>query len=133
MRNITLERRYRKSPQVLYHPGEFRQVITNLVGNALDALPRDGRLIVRVQPSSDPAGRPGVAVTVADNGSGMDRAMLDRLFQPFVTTKGDAGTGLGLWVSKGILDKHRTTIAVRSKLNSWTVFRLFVPMDAVAG
>jgi signal transduction histidine kinase/CheY-like chemotaxis protein len=132
MRTITLERRYRKSPQVLYHPGEFRQVITNLIGNALDALPRNGRLVVGVQPSSDPAGRHGVAVTIADNGSGMDRAMLDRLFQPFVTTKGDAGTGLGLWVSKGILDKHRTTIAVRSKLNSGTVFRLFVPVDAVA-
>ncbi len=132
MRNIALERRYRKSPQVLYHPGEFRQVITNLIGNALDALARNGRLIVRVQPSSDPAGRLGVAVTVADNGSGMDRAMLDRLFQPFVTTKGEAGTGLGLWVSKGILDKHHTTIAVRSKRNSGTVFRLFVPVVAVA-
>jgi len=133
MRTITLERRYRAAPQVLYHPGEFRQVITNLIGNALDALPRNGRLVVGVRPSSDPAGRHGVAVTIADNGSGMDRAMLDRLFQPFVTTKGDAGTGLGLWVSKGILDKHRTTIAVRSKLNSGTVFRLFVPVDAVAG
>jgi signal transduction histidine kinase len=132
MRNITLVRRYRTSPQVLYHPGEFRQVITNLIGNALDALPRNGRLMVGVQPSSDPAGRPGVAVTVADNGSGMDRTMLDHLFQPFVTTKGEAGTGLGLWVSKGILDKHRTTISVRSKLNSGTVFRLFVPVDAVA-
>jgi signal transduction histidine kinase len=131
MRNITLERRYRPAPQVLYHAGEFRQVITNLVGNALDALSRNGRLIVGVQPSSDPGGRPGVAVTIADNGSGMDRTMLDRLFQPFVTTKGEAGTGLGLWVSKGILDKHRTTIAVRSKLNSGTVFRLFVPVDAV--
>jgi signal transduction histidine kinase/DNA-binding NarL/FixJ family response regulator len=131
MRTITLERHYRPSPEVLYHPGEFRQVITNLIGNALDALPRNGRLIVRVQPSCDAAGRPGVAVTVADNGSGMDRAMLDRLFQPFVTTKGEAGTGLGLWVSKGILDKHRTKIAVRSKRNSGTVFRLFVPVDAV--
>jgi signal transduction histidine kinase/DNA-binding NarL/FixJ family response regulator len=131
MRNITLERRYRTSPQVLYHPGEFRQVITNLIGNALDALARNGRLIVGVRSSRDSFGRPGVAVTVADNGSGMDRTMLDRLFQPFVTTKGDAGTGLGLWVSKGILDKHHTTIAVRSKLNSGTVFRLFVPADAV--
>ncbi len=117
---------------MLYHSGEFRQVITNLIGNALDALARNGRLIVGVQPSSDPAGRLGVAVTVADNGSGMDRIMLDRLFQPFVTTKGEAGTGLGLWVSKGILDKHRTTIAVRSKRNGGTVFRLFVPVDAAA-
>ena len=69
MRNIDLERRYRPAPQVLYHPGEFRQVITNLIGNALDALPRLGRLVVGVQPSRDAAGRAGVAVTVADNGS----------------------------------------------------------------
>jgi signal transduction histidine kinase len=129
MRRITLERRYRTAPLVLYHPGEFRQVITNLVGNALDALPRYGRLVVAVRPSIDAVGRPGVAVTIADNGSGMDREMLDHLFHPFVTTKGEAGTGLGLWVSKGILDKHRTTIAVRSRRNCGTIFRLFVPLE----
>ena len=132
MRQIGLERRYRKAPQVLYHPGEFRQVITNLIGNALDALSRHGRLVVGVRPSSDADGRLGVAVTVADNGSGMDREILDRLFHPFATTKGEAGTGLGLWVSKGILDKHHTKIAVRSRRNSGTVFRLFVPVEAAA-
>jgi signal transduction histidine kinase len=107
--------------------GEFRQVITNLIGNALDAMARHGRLIVGVRPASDRAGRPGVAVIVADNGSGMDR-----LFLPFATTKGEAGTGLGLWVSKGILDKHHTRISVRSKPDCGTVFRLFVPLDAMA-
>jgi signal transduction histidine kinase len=133
MREIRLERRYHAAPQVLYHPGEFRQVITNLIGNALDALSRHGRLVVGVQPSSDAAGRQGVAVTVADNGCGMDREMLDRLFHPFATTKGEAGTGLGLWVSKGILDKHHTKISVRSRRDTGTVFRLFVPMDATVG
>jgi signal transduction histidine kinase len=132
MRNIDLVRRYRSAPLVLYHLGEFRQVITNLIGNALDALPRFGRLVVGVRPSSDVAGHAGVAVTVADNGSGMDREMLDRLFHPFATTKGDAGTGLGLWVSKGILDKHHTKISVRSRRNRGTVFRLFVPVEATA-
>jgi signal transduction histidine kinase/DNA-binding NarL/FixJ family response regulator len=130
MREISLERRYRAAPQVLYHPGEFRQVITNLIGNAMDALARRGRLVIGVRPSSDTAGSLGVAVTVADNGCGMDREILDRLFHPFATTKGEAGTGLGLWVSKGILDKHHTKIAVRSKRNSGTVFRLFAPVDA---
>lgn len=129
-RNLSLERRYHPAPEVLYHPGEFRQVITNLIGNALDALPRFGRLVVGVRPSQDATGRPGVAVTVADNGSGMDREMRDHLFHPFATTKGEAGTGLGLWVSKGILDKHQSRIAVRSKRNSGTVFRLFLPLEA---
>lgn len=132
MRNIRLERRYRAAPQVLYHPGEFRQVISNLIGNALDALSRHGRLVVGVRPASDAVGRKGVAVIIADNGCGMDREMLDRLFHPFVTTKGEAGTGLGLWVSKGILDKHHTRIAVRSKRHVGTVFRLFVPLGAMA-
>jgi signal transduction histidine kinase len=59
----------------------------------------------------------------------MDREMLGRLFHPFATTKGEAGTGLGLWVSKGILDKHNTKIAVRSRRNCGTVFRLFVPVE----
>ena len=130
MRKISLERHYRAAPEVLCHPGEFRQVITNLIGNALDALSRHGRLVVGVRSSRDRDGRQGVAVTVADNGSGMDRQMLDRLFLPFATTKGEAGTGLGLWVSKGILDKHHTKIAVRSRRDCGTVFRLFVPLDA---
>jgi signal transduction histidine kinase len=132
MRQIGLERRYREAPKVLYHPGEFRQVMTNLIGNALDALSRHGRLVVGVRPAHDAAGRNGVAVTVADNGSGMDHAMLERLFHPFETTKGEAGTGLGLWVSKGILDQHKTRIAVRSKRDCGTVFRLFVPVEAMA-
>jgi PAS domain S-box-containing protein len=132
MRQITLERRYRTAPKVLYHPGEFRQVISNLIGNAMDALRRQGRLVVGVRPSTDAAGRQGVVVTVADNGSGMDRQILDRLFQPFATTKGEAGTGLGLWVSKGILDNHHTQIAVRSRQGCGTVFRLFVPIEPKA-
>ena len=69
----------------------------------------------------------GVVVTVADNGSGMDAQMLQKLFHPFVTTKGEAGTGLGLWVSKGILDKHHATVAVRTKPACGTVFRIFFP------
>jgi signal transduction histidine kinase len=132
MRKIILERRYRPSPRVLYHPGEFRQVISNLIGNALDALPRHGRLVVGVRPFSNAAGRQGVAVTVADNGSGMDREVLARLYHPFATTKGEAGTGLGLWVSKGILDKHHTKITVRSRRDVGTAFRLFVPLEAIA-
>ena len=131
MREIDLDRRYRQAPLVLCHPGEFRQVFTNLIGNALDAVSRKGRLIAAVRPGTDRAGRRGVTVTVADNGYGMKREMLDRLFLPFATTKGDAGTGLGLWVSKGILDKHHARIAVRSLPDRGTVFRLFMPFDAM--
>jgi signal transduction histidine kinase len=130
-RQMKLERRYRPAPRVLYHPDEFRQVITNLIGNAMDALSRHGRLVVAVRAATGADGGTGVAVTIADNGSGMDREMRTRLFHPFATTKGEAGTGLGLWVSKGILDKHNTTVAVRSKPGCGTVFRLFVPVETM--
>jgi signal transduction histidine kinase len=68
-------------------------------------------------------------VTVADNGCGIDRPTLERLFYPFITTKGEAGNGLGLWVSKGIVDKHQGAIAVRSKRDRGTIFRLFLPLN----
>jgi signal transduction histidine kinase len=129
-RNVTLERRYRPAPAILCQPGEIQQVLTNLIGNALDALPRPGRMIVAVRPARDWSGREGVAVTVADTGQGMDRVTRSRLFHPFVTTKGEEGTGLGLWVSKGIIDKHQGTISVRSKPGRGTVFRFFLPLEA---
>ena len=131
--NMQVERRYRPAPPILCLPGEIQQVFTNLVSNAIDAMSEKDRLIVAIHPGNDTAGRKGVRVTVADSGSGMDNFMFDRLFHPFVTTKGEAGTGLGLWVSKGILDKHHATISVRSKPGCGTVFRLFFPLDSMLG
>jgi PAS domain S-box-containing protein len=128
VRSIQIDRRYRPAPPLLCQPGEIQQVFTNLVSNALDALPAKGRLIVAVQPTKyREAG--AVAVTIADNGSGMDPHMFERLFHPFVTTKGEAGTGLGLWVSKGILDKHHAHVSVRTKIGCGTVFRIVFPLN----
>jgi signal transduction histidine kinase len=129
--NTRVERRYRPAPPVLCLPGEIQQVFTNLVSNALDALAEKGRLILAVRPAMDRTGRNGVRVTIADSGTGIDNYMFDRLFHPFVTTKGEAGTGLGLWVSKGILDKHHAEITVRSKPGCGTVFRLFFPLNSI--
>jgi len=128
-RAIDLVRRYRNAPKVLCLPGEIQQVITNLIVNALDALPRHGRLVVAVRAATDKSNRKGVTLTVADSGCGMDQSTIDRLFYPFITTKGDAGNGLGLWVSKGIVDKHLGTITVRSKKDVGTIFRVFLPLD----
>jgi signal transduction histidine kinase/CheY-like chemotaxis protein len=131
VRGINIDRRFRPAPPVLCQPGEIQQVFTNMVSNALDALPDKGRLILEVRPATSRTAS-GVAVTIADNGSGMDRQMLQRLFHPFVTTKGEAGTGLGLWVSKGILDKHLATVAVRTRPGCGTVFRIFFPISTEA-
>ena len=115
-RNIRLERRHQQARPVLCLPGEIQQVMTNLISNALDALPAEGQADSGGSARDGTSnGRKGVSVTVADSGHGISRSTLDRLFHPFVTTKGEAGTGLGLWVSKGILDKHHSKIMVRSK------------------
>lgn len=128
LRSIDLRRNYRPSPPILCMAGEIQQVITNLVSNALEAIQNEATIEIRLRPGHDPAGREGVYFTVADSGAGMDRYTLDRLFQPFVTTKGDEGTGLGLWVSKGIIDKHQGRIRVRSRSGAGSVFRVFLPL-----
>jgi signal transduction histidine kinase len=128
---IQLERRYRSAPPVLCMPGEVQQVFTNLIGNALDALPARGRLIIAIGPSHSSGVATRVRVTIADSGSGMDKRTVDQLFRPFFTTKGEVGTGLGLWVSKGILENHKAGIAVRSKRGCGTVFQLFFPVNSV--
>jgi signal transduction histidine kinase len=128
-RRIKLERRHRPAAPVLCLPGEIQQVLTNLISNALDALPDHGRLIVAIRPAKNDRGQEGVSITVADTGEGISPSTLGKLFQPFVTTKGDAGTGLGLWVSKGILDKHHSKIHVRSRVGRGTIFRIFLPSD----
>jgi PAS domain S-box-containing protein len=85
-------------------PGELRQVFTNLVTNAADASGRGGRVQIMLEPVADT--RPGATVTITDSGPGVAEANQAKLFKPFFTTKGEMGTGLGLWVSKGIVEKH---------------------------
>jgi signal transduction histidine kinase len=97
------------------YPAELRQVFTNLITNAAEAAGQGGDVTVRVIPQvpdpSPSAWRPaGAIVEITDNGPGIAPEIQDRLFQPFFTTKGEGGTGLGLWVSQGIIRKHGGTI-----------------------
>ena len=133
---VTIAVRDRPSAPVRCFEGEIRQVISNLVGNALDALPPSaGRIFLRSRESTHwPTGELGITITVADTGQGMDPATIAKLFNPFFTTKGIIGTGLGLWVSKEIVDRHRGSLRVRSSqspAHRGTVFTLFLPFDAV--
>ena len=132
---ITVEKRKRAIRPVLCFEGEIRQVITNLLINAVDAMqPGGGRLLLRSREGHEHVtGRPGVILTIADTGTGMSRETLARVFEPFYTTKGIAGTGLGLWISKEILDRHHGCLRVRSSQSSrhtGTVFTLFLPFEA---
>jgi signal transduction histidine kinase len=130
---VQLERRDRASVPITCFEGEIRQVLSNLVGNAIDALPPNGRLVVRTRNATDwRTGRRGVLFTVADSGSGMTRSTIDRIFEPFFTTKGPSGTGLGLWISREIVDRHQGHVKVRSSHSrgpSGTTFQLFLPAE----
>lgn len=89
--------------------GELRQVVANLLSNALDAMEPYGVLAIEVRTHRDE-----VRLTVSDTGHGMAKPVLDHIFEPFFTTKKDVGTGLGLWVSKGIVEKHQGRLDVVS-------------------
>lgn len=116
--------------------GEIRQVISNLVSNALDAMPSGGRLLLRSRDGTDwRTGRQGVVLTVADTGAGMSEETKAKLFHAFFTTKGVTGTGLGLWVSREILERHSGELHVRSSDTpdrSGTVFTVFLPFGAAS-
>ena len=117
--------RYGSKAMVYGSQGELRQVFVNLVSNALDALPRRGRIYVRT--CFHDGARKGLRVSVADTGHGMDAATRERLFRPFFTKKSSTGTGLGLWLSLEILNKHGATIRVRSAQGRGTVVSIFFP------
>jgi signal transduction histidine kinase len=113
---VNVDRRYGADVELFCLSGALRQVFANLLTNALDALNGGGRLVVRaVRSRSWKDGRPGVRVVVADSGSGMPEHVRKRIFEPFFTTKLATGTGLGLWVTQDIMEKHQGTIAVRSR------------------
>ena len=131
---ISVEMRQRADRPFACFDGEIRQVMTNLIGNAIDAMhPQGGRLLIRSREGTNwRSGQKGVVLTVADTGTGMPQQVLRKIFEAFYTTKGIGGTGLGLWVSKEIVDRHRGALLVRTSQNemhSGTVFALFLPFD----
>lgn len=130
---ISLEVQRRSVALATCFEGEIRQVLNNLVGNAVDAMKTGGRLTIQTSDShSRKTGAAGIRITIADTGHGMDAHTSRQIFDAFYTTKGINGTGLGLWISRGIMEKHRGDLRVRSSIRpgkSGTVFMLFVPLN----
>ena len=114
--------------------GELRQVFCNLLANSLDAIDVNGKIKMRVSLNSDfKNNRRQVRITIADSGKGISATESPHVFEPFFTTKDAVGTGLGLWVSKQLIEKHAGRIRMRSSTtegNSGTVFSVFLPMEA---
>ncbi len=130
-KNIEVRREYAGQSSVFGSSAEMRQVFSNLIRNAIDAVSADGQIEVRIRAADGGVCR----ISVADNGHGISPETRQRLFQPFVTTKGNTGNGLGLWISRGIVEKHGGQIRARSGAiggRSWTVFSIELPCTNAA-
>jgi signal transduction histidine kinase len=116
-------------PDAVVAADQLRQVLSNLVINAKDSMADGGKLRVRtrhVRHSKEfPLGN--IRILVADTGSGIPRELITSIFEPFVTTKGEKGTGLGLWIVRGIIGNHGGKISVRSKPGKGTIFKIDLP------
>lgn len=128
---IRVEKRKRAERAVTCLGGEIRQVLSNLIGNAIDAMPLGGKLILRSREATNwKTGEAGIVLTVADTGIGMNPETQKKIFEAFFSTKGIGGTGLGLWVSCEIVGRHHGVLRVRSsqaRLHTGSVFTLFLP------
>ena len=121
--NVNVSANLPQPVSVAAFPAELRQVFTNLIANAAEAASPGGEVKVSVTPQTACANAngqkmpPGATVTIADNGTGIPPEVQTHLFQPFFTTKGERGTGLGLWVSRGIINKHGGIISLKSDIS----------------
>jgi two-component system, chemotaxis family, CheB/CheR fusion protein len=131
---IKVERRYEFTGEVYGFPVELRQLFANLISNAIEAIGTKGHIYIHVAPWREPVKpeRQGVRVVIADNGLGIRPEFRKRIFEPFFTTKAEKGTGLGLWVVKGIVSRHEGSIRMRTCTDpgrSGTIFSVFLPLQ----
>ncbi|HEX7422956.1 MAG TPA: HAMP domain-containing sensor histidine kinase [Terriglobales bacterium] len=133
---VAIQQRIESEGIVVGFRGEMVQVITNLLLNALDATPPQGKITIHLYPAPpwmcESHAHSGYCISMADSGSGIELRDRVRIFEPFFTTKGDKGTGLGLWVSLGIVDRVGGSIRVWSTRRlgrSGTCFTVFLPVE----
>jgi signal transduction histidine kinase len=129
---VSVNTRYRTAAHLSGYPHQLRQMCANLLLNAVDATPSGGKIYARIAPAQAWQGdrKRGLRLTVADTGSGIAAKNLARIYDPFFTTKGSAGNGLGLSLVKTTVQKHHGVLRVRSSTkagHSGTVFSIFLP------
>lgn len=134
---VAVEKKFRTGEPVVCYQGDVRQVLNNLVANALEAMPLGGRLLIRSRAGKNwKTGEKGLILTIADNGVGISPNVKKNIFDAFFTTKGTAGNGLGLWVCQEIVQRHHGVLRVRSTARrgrSGTTFTLFLPSELPPG
>jgi signal transduction histidine kinase/ActR/RegA family two-component response regulator len=124
---ISLDLQIRSKAKVMGDESELREVLVNMVFNAVDAMPQGGQLSLAAEDVDD-----SVVISVGDTGTGMAPEVKSRIFDPFFTTKGKAGMGLGLAVSFGIIRRHEGSVEVESELGAGTKFKIMLPKATVA-
>jgi PAS domain S-box-containing protein len=137
LKGAVIEKQYDGDLQVKAVPGELRQVIANLLVNGLAAIDHGGTIRLRVSPSTSVHdGQRRIRITVADNGTGIEAATLPHIFEPLFTTKQSTGSGLGLWVSKQLIENHHGCMRVRSSTHGkckGTALSILLPAAATSG
>jgi signal transduction histidine kinase len=123
---VRVEKELADLPPVVGSADQIRQVLSNLVVNAKDSMAQGGKLRIRTRVAKNRM-RDVIAITIGDTGCGIPPNMVATMFEPFVTTKGERGTGLGLWIVKGIIENHGGKLRVRSQVDHGTVFRMELP------
>ena len=128
--NVEVQTQLDVLPDAVIAADQIRQVLSNLVINARDAMPNGGKLRIRSRhiPGYDDL-HGWVRILIADTGSGIPPEMIRTIFEPFVTTKGERGTGLGLWIVKGIIQNHAGKLSVRSRMGRGTTFKIDLPVE----
>ena len=127
---IIVDKRLGELPAFKGSSDQFRQLLSNLVVNSRDSMPSGGKLVIRTQEIRSTDGlRRWISLTVADTGCGISPEIQKSMFEPFVTTKGGKGTGLGLWIVKGIVENHTGRIRVRSAVGKGTAINLVFPLS----
>jgi signal transduction histidine kinase len=122
-RHITVEQEFRPLQMIACHGGEIREVVANLIFNSVDALPQGGKIVVRAYSQGQNA-----VFEVQDDGIGMTEEVSARCMEPFVTTKGERGTGLGLAMVYWIVQRHHGGIEIESKLGEGALVRVRLPL-----
>lgn len=125
---VQVKRDMQTLPPAVGSSDQIRQVLSNLVVNAKDSMSGGGTLHVRTRLTHKNELKEMIRLTVADTGTGIAENVVHTMFEPFVTTKGERGTGLGLWIVKGIIENHGGKLRVRSKVGRGTVFSIELPV-----